>query len=170
MSERFPDDAEVARRLAETRGAVLDATRRVRSPRHSTRVRVAGLLAATGTVVALTAGTVVVVTASDDDISANVDCYETADLDSPIVRVALSPTELDEGKQPDPVALCVEMWRQGVLGQAPDATPDADSNFPVPALAGCELRNGVGAAFPLGTHATARDLCEALGLGEWDSD
>ena len=68
----------------------------------------------------------------------------------------------------DPVTICGDLWRMGLVGQdAAPADPNT-ANFPVPELVGCTLANGIGAAFPRGdSTATSEEFCRDLGLTSW---
>lgn len=71
-------------------------------------------------------------------------CYETADVNGNITVVDT------DGR--DPVAICAELWRDGVMGQGP--APES--------LAACVLETGPVGVFP----SSGEDTCERLGLAD----
>jgi hypothetical protein len=169
MSHELPSDEVVRAAVARARVAVLDEIAQVRSPRRSTRFRTvrATLLASTA-VVALSAGTLIV-TSSLLEQTTTVSCYADASLEATAVSVQL-PENAGETQRPEPAVLCAASWRSGDLGQKDPVTTGPDQSFPVPDLVSCTLGNDVGAAFPNRKALSAKELCGALGLAEWDSD
>jgi len=174
MTTRIPDDVTEDARLAGIRGRVLRAIATERTPRFSRAQKATVAVVAAGALAAgLTGGALAVARATQEQISYTVECFEAADLSSRFTTVS-SPTatNLTTGEesrnQTDPVATCSEMWRMGLIGQ--DSVP-ADPNaaqFPVPALVGCALADGVGAGFPRGSStAGAEEFCGDLGLTAW---
>jgi hypothetical protein len=161
MSALLPADDQVALLLAETRVAVLDATRRVRSPKRSTRYRVTrNIVIASVAAIALTAGAIAVARAVQEQIDTNVVCYETADLDSTAIWGGTNPEMFD------PVAMCETAWATDSFD---DPQGGEDMSHPVPELIVCTRPDGVAGVFPLG-DARSEDFCAALGLADWDSD
>ncbi|HWM32897.1 MAG TPA: hypothetical protein VNR36_01525 [Pseudolysinimonas sp.] len=160
MNEFLPSDAEVARRLADVRVAVLEATAQVRSPKRSTRYRVTrNLIIAGVAVAALTAGAVVIALETQDVRSTNVICFEEAGVES---RQVAGGTSADMF---DPIEMCSAIWAVDGF-----ADPDGqDYTHPVPDLVACTMPNGIAGVFPLG-DARPEDFCAALGLADWDSD
>lgn len=61
----------------------------------------------------------------------------------------------------DALAMCADLWRQGVLreGVTEPQAPDPSGSFTVPALAGCVLPDGRAAIIP-----GSADVCQSLGL------
>ena len=160
MNASVPTDDDVARLLAETRVAVLDATHHVRSPKRSTRYRVTrNVIIASVAVAALTAGAIAVALESDDVRGSNMVCYEEADLDS---RHVYGGTSLEMF---DPIAMCGAVWASNGF----DDTNGPDNTYPVPDLIVCTMPNGLAGVFPVG-DARPEDFCAALGLADWDSD
>ncbi|MEJ1229809.1 MAG: hypothetical protein WDM88_02860 [Galbitalea sp.] len=144
-------------------------TRRRRRRRVSITVAGAGLAA-----VVLTAGTVAVVQATQEQIGYSVICYSAASTSSDYAT-ASDPTATNtvtgqtDREAADPVSVCGDMWRSGLVGQKPDAQRDPNTaNFPIPQLVACTTTDGVGAAFPReGSGATETDFCDSLGLAPW---
>jgi hypothetical protein len=74
----------------------------------------------------------------------SIGCFETADVDG---NIAIVNTD---GR--DPVAICTELWRNGVMGRGP--APES--------LAACVLETGPVGVFP----SSGEDTCERLGLAD----
>lgn len=72
----------------------------------------------------------------------SIGCYATAELESDTTVVSA------DGR--DPLAICAELWQEGVVG--PGEAPSE--------LAACVLPSGAVGVFP----ATGRDICNSLGL------
>jgi hypothetical protein len=160
VNESLPTDDQVAQRLADTRVAVMEATRHVHSPKRSTRYRVTrNALIAGVAIAALSAGAIAIVRAAQETIDSMVVCYEGASLDSTEVSVQSNPDEFD------PVGMCQTVWAGDIFTD----TESEDFTHPVPELAPCTLPDERVGVFPLG-DARPEDFCAALGLADWDSD
>ncbi len=164
---RLPSDSDVARQLAAVRTNVMQATRDVRSPKHSTRYRTTrNLIIAGAAVAALTAGTIVVIQYDRLTRSTVVACYPESSLDSQPVLVSKEP-----GSDPTPVELCGLIWRNDIFDPANNNDPDpSDGTSPFPPLVTCTGRDGLAAVFPLRGGESDEGFCETLGLADWDSD
>jgi hypothetical protein len=170
----LPDEDEITARLAMVRGVVLGTSAGVhmRRTNHATRVGLIVGASAVG-VLGLTAGTIAVVNATQDQISYSVNCYSADSLTSSYTTVQ-SPTATNSATGQtdravtDPVTTCTDMWRMGLIGQSTKPADPNSANFPVPDLVACALSNGVGAGFPR-TDSTIsdKDLCDSLGLAVW---
>lgn len=161
----LPDDLEVARRVADARVAVLEATRHVRSPRRSSRYRTTRNLIIAGAAVAvLTAGTIVVVQATQQTIDSTVYCYGQVGLEpEPIPGQGVGPG----GGPIDPIEACTLPWAYDWFTDP----QSEDDSHPVPELVACTLPDGTAAVFPREDGPPDdTDFCAALGLADWDSD
>lgn len=171
----LPDEATEDARLAGIRSRLLGAVAQQRTPRFSrARKATVAAFAAGGLAVALTGGAIAVVQASQEDINYSARCFPTASISDQYADVGAAPaTDIATGEEAsrdvlDPVMICGDLWRMGLVGQdAAPADPNAAS-FPVPELVGCTLANGIGAAFPRGdSTATSEAFCRDLGLTSW---
>jgi hypothetical protein len=155
----LPTDERIHELLIPVRAAVLEATRTVHSPRRPLRYRATrNLIVAGAAVAALTAGTIVAVTASQGYIDHTATCYEHASLDSRSFPVQ-GVTDPRTGKL-DPIEGCELVWREGAFGPRP-----------VPELVACTLPDASAAVFPREDGpGRDEDFCAALGLAAWDSD
>lgn len=164
----LPTDEQVRAELASVRSAVLDATRHVRSPKHSTRYRTIRAVIIAGTAAALlTAGAIAVARASQETIDSYATCFEHASLDSRTHGFISSSGGLD------PIELCSIVWRNDSWTSVSNGDPDDpnDGTAPVPPLVTCALADESAGVFPReGSTATDKDFCAALGLAVWDSD
>jgi hypothetical protein len=175
MTTRIPDDATEEARLAGIRGRLLGTIEQERTPRFSRAQKASAVVAAAaGLAVALTGGAIAVVQASQEQVHYSARCFPTASITERYADVGV-PRAVDRvtGQEAerlilDPVTACGDLWRMGLVGRdvAP-ADPNA-ADFPVPALVGCTLQNGVGAAFPRGASTlTEEEFCRDLGLAGW---
>lgn len=164
----LPTDEQVRAELASVRSAVLDATRHVRSPKHSTRYRTIRAIIIAGTAAALlTSGAIAVTRASQEEIDTYVTCFHSASLDSQTRGFIFTEGGLD------PIELCGIVWRNDSWTGVSNGDPEDpnDGTAPVPPLVACELANGASGVFPREeSTATNEDFCAALGLAVWDSD
>lgn len=173
MTFQTPEDTNEDLRLAAGRGRLLESVAHERTPRYSRARKAASVVGISVLAAALTGGTIAVVQASQDEVTYSVQCYEAASLDADFATVG-SPTATDRKtgearRDPtDPVSTCGDLWRMGLVGQeAAPADPNA-ADFPVPAIIGCTLSNGVGAGFPRGSSTSSdRNFCRDLGLAVW---
>jgi hypothetical protein len=164
----LPTDLEVAQQLVAVRANVLDATRRVRSPKRSTRYRTTrNLLIAGAAIAALTAGAIVIIQANADIVDRWAACYREASTEGEPHYVSGDPDSSD-----DPIALCEVIWRNDLWDESSNDDPDPnDGTTPVPPLVACAGPDGVAAVFPReGSEASPEDFCETLGLADWSSD
>jgi hypothetical protein len=160
VNQFLPTDEQVAQRLADTRIAVMEATRHVHSPKHSTRYRVTrNAIIAGVAIAALTAGAIAIVRAAQETIDSMVVCYQGASLDSAQVSAQSNPDEFD------PISMCEAVWAGDIFEDG----LSEDFTHPVPELILCALPDERVGAFPLG-DARPEDFCAALGLADWDSD
>ena len=170
----LPSDEQVRAELATVRAEVLEATRRVHSPRLSSRSRTTIAVILAGAVAAaLTAGTIAATRANEQRISSEVTCYEHASLDSRQQVILSGSPDESSADDFDPAETCGLMWRNDLWSETSNNDPDDpnDGDAPVPPLAACVLMDGTAGVFPLeGSTASADDFCAALGLAEWDSD
>ena len=166
-------DQEIERRVTETRSLVLERIGATKPRRVSSRTRAGVAIAvASAGVLSLTAGVVVVAMATPEQVSYSVNCYEKASLSSTYTTATDPEATSSNGTvtrtRTNPISSCAAMWKMGLLGQA---TPPSDPNtahFPVPALVGCTMANGVGAGFPRGQSSDSdADFCSGLGLTPW---
>jgi len=170
----LPTADDVETQLSEVRHAVLAEIKRVRSPKRSTHFRIARAIAvgAVG-IVALTAGTLAVVRASQDQINYSVVCYEGETLTSRTVTIESPPLFDADGSpaprvQADPVSTCENMWRMGIVGQNDSPADPNLAEFPVPNIVGCRQTNGVAAGFPRAfTSVTEEYFCARVGMTVW---
>lgn len=94
-------------------------------------------------------------------------CYAVASLsagDESFTTVAMSTPAgaASPAQVADPLGICSDLWRQGVLRPGPDGArgaPDPEASYSVPPLVTCVLADGTAAVFP-GSKST----CAALGL------
>jgi hypothetical protein len=176
MNTETLSDEEIATRVERARSEVMRTVLDdVPMLTHRHRRRVGITIAVAGAAaLALTAGTVAVVQATHEQITYSVLCYSGASTSSSYTTAA-DPTATNtktgqsDRQAVDPVSVCGETWRMGLVGQKPDPQRDPNTaNFPVPRLVACATANGVGAAFPRGaSSATETDFCESLGLTPW---
>ena len=173
MTARVTDE-EVSALLEPVRTRVLADLRHVHSPRRSRRFRVVRAVAIGGiAAIALTAGSIVVLRATPEQINHSVSCYGMADpASTPVLVSAPSPVSTSGEKQSrtsvSPVDLCEDMWRMGLVGQSEIPTDPNAANFSVPDLVACTQSDGVGAAFPReGLPESDKLACAALGLAVW---
>jgi hypothetical protein len=160
----LPSDLDVARQLVSVRTSVMEATRRVRSPKRSTRYRTArNLIIAGVAIAALTAGAIVALQASDDVVEGHVTCYRTASLDQ-------EPQTLGGTEGEDPVEICAWFWSNDMWSGTETYDPEG-GDYPVPPLVACTGPDGIVAVFPNEDgDISDEDFCGALGLADWDSD
>lgn len=160
MNPLLPSDDEIARRLADTRVAVLDATKHVRSPKRSTRYRVTrNVIIAGVAVAALTAGAIAIALQPQDILDTNMVCYEGPSLDARHIFAGGGPHDFD------PIAMCETIFALDLFND----TLSEDDSHPVPELTICTMPDGLAGVFPL-EGARPEDFCAALGLADWDSD
>jgi hypothetical protein len=176
MNTEILSDEEIATRVEWARSEVMrtvedDAPALTR--RHRRRVGIAIAVAGVAAL-ALTAGTIAVVQATHEQTTYSVLCYSGASTSSSYGTAAdpnatNARTGQTDRQAADPVSVCGDMWRMGLVGQKPDPQRDPNTaNFPVPQLVACTTANGVGAAFPRGgSHASKADFCDSLGLTPW---
>jgi len=176
MNTETLSDEEIATRVERSRFEVMrtvEAELPMLARRHRRRVGIT-IAVAGAAALALTAGTIAVVQATREQINYSVLCYSGASTSSSYTT-ATDPTATNtktgqtDRKATDPVSVCGETWRMGLVGQKPDPQRDPNTaNFPVPKLVACTTANGVGAAFPRGnSSATGTDFCNSLGLTPW---
>ena len=170
----LPRNSDVDVQLREVRHDVLTEIKRVRSPRRSSQFRVIRALAIGITsIVVLTAGALVIVRASQDDINYSVACYKGETLGSGTVTVASAPIADSDDPQAsrlraDPVATCENMWRMGIVGQSSAPADPNTAEFPVPDIVGCKQANGVAAGFPREFRSiTDEYFCARVGMTVW---
>ena len=171
---RLPDEDEITARLASVRDVVLGASAGFAKRRLSRLTRVGLIVGASIVgVLGLTAGTIAVVSASQEAISYSVNCYTADSLSAKYTTVASAEATNNATGQTDrpktnPVTTCADMWRMGVIGQPAVPKDPNTANFPVPDLVGCTLSNGVGAGFPRPDPTISnKELCDSLGLAVW---
>lgn len=162
---RFPDEATEDARLAGIRSRVLAATATEPTPRFSRAGKsLSAAIAAGGLAVALTGGAVAVIQATQEQIRTSVRCYAAPDLDARFTTAAI-PT--DAADAVDPVGLCGDMWRAGIIGQPVIPADPNTADYPVPDLVACTLQDGTGSGFPREGAASAQAFCRELGLAVW---
>ena len=166
--------ATITRRARSGVMSVVETDLPARVRRHHRRVGIAVAVSALAAV-ALTAGTVAVIQASHDQRTYSVQCYSQASTSSSFTTTvegeATNSLTGQKAVRPvaEPLSVCGEMWRMGLVGQKPAPGQDPNTaNYPVPQLVACTLSDGVGAAFPReGSIENQTDFCDALGLTPW---
>ncbi|TBN56723.1 hypothetical protein EYE40_04525 [Glaciihabitans arcticus] len=172
----LPRNSDVESQLSEVRHDVLTEIKRVRSPRRSTQFRVIRALALGLTAtIALTAGALVIVRATQEQINYSVVCYSGETLGSQTVTVESPPVvDASDGKgtrlRADPISTCGNMWRMGIVGQDDSPEDPNTAQFPVPDIVGCEQADGVAAGFPREFRSiTDEYFCARVGMKVWKS-
>ena len=172
---RMPDDIDIARRLGNTRLALMAALPTTRSPRISHRARVGVVLSGSAVaILGLTGGTLAVVQATQDQVSYSVQCFAGPSLDSSNTTIS-RPQATDRAtgsgaarQRTSPSADCAFAWKAGLIGQRVAPSDPNSANYPVPELVGCTLTDGVGAGFPRGDSKLSDSaFCDTLGLTIW---
>jgi len=165
----LPSDLDVARQLMAVRASVIEATRHVRSPKHSKRYRTTrNLIIAGAAIAALTAGAIVALQDSPEIIDGHVTCYRTASLAEEPQYIMGDPGTADQA-----IEICAWWWsNNGWLDEGnPELWDPERGDYPVPELVACTGPTGLAAVLPReGSTASPEDFCGALGLADWDSD
>lgn len=172
---KMPDDIDIARRLGNTREAILGALPTTRSPRLGHRARLGVVLSGSAVaILGLTGGTLAVVQATQEQVSYSVQCFAGASLDSasttidrPQATNRVTGTNAAR-ERTTPAADCAFAWKAGLIGQTASPVDPNSANYPVPDLVACTLTDGVGAGFPRGDSKLSDSaFCDALGLTTW---
>ena len=146
----IPEERELpfARLQMRKEHLVAETERSLGAPRRQRRRWILGaLVPAAVLLLAATGITTYVVTRSATHLE-SVGCFDRADLEANTTIVAA------DGR--DPVAICAELWSEGVMGPAPAPAE----------LASCVLESGAVGVFP----ASGPETCNSLGLPKLASD